>query len=87
MMANPAVMDVAVVGLPHDIDGEHPFAFVVVKTDQIGQPLISVEELIDYTNGKKIVIAKNASVCFYTVQIFNRESCRNRKSQRRYSIH
>ena len=46
-MSHPAVEDAAVVGLPHDIDGELPCAFVVLKSEQ----LASAEELIQFTNG------------------------------------
>jgi acyl-coenzyme A synthetase/AMP-(fatty) acid ligase len=46
-MTHPAVEDAAVVGLPHDIDGELPCAFVVLKSGQ----LASAEELIQFTNG------------------------------------
>ncbi|XP_046636731.1 4-coumarate--CoA ligase-like 7 [Daphnia pulicaria] len=50
MMTHPAVKDVAVIGLPHDIDGEHPLAYVVIKTNQEGRPLANPQELIDFTN-------------------------------------
>ena len=48
MMTHPAIEDVAVVGLPHDVDGERPLAFVVLSEDS----KVTAEELIDYTNGK-----------------------------------
>jgi acyl-CoA synthetase (AMP-forming)/AMP-acid ligase II len=48
MMTHPAIEDVAVVGLPHDDDGERPLAFVVLSEDS----KVTAEELIDYTNGK-----------------------------------
>jgi acyl-coenzyme A synthetase/AMP-(fatty) acid ligase len=47
MMTHPAIEDVAVVGLPHDDDGERPLAFVVLSEDS----KVTAEELIDYTNG------------------------------------
>ena len=47
MMTHPAIEDVAVVGLPHDDDGERPLAFVVLSEDSKA----TAEELIDYTNG------------------------------------
>lgn len=50
-MTHSAVKDVAVVGLPHDIDGEHPLAYVVIKMDDQGHPLVTAKELIDFTNG------------------------------------
>ena len=46
-MSHPAVEDAAVVGLPHDIDGELPCAFVVLKSGQ----LTSAEELVQFANG------------------------------------
>lgn len=52
-MTHSAVKDVAVVGLHHEVDGEHPLAYVVIKTDEKGRPLASPQELIDYTNGLK----------------------------------
>ncbi|XP_046636730.1 4-coumarate--CoA ligase-like 7 [Daphnia pulicaria] len=54
LMTHPAVKDVAVVGLPHDIDGEHPLAYVVIKTNQEGRPLANPQELIDFTNEKVV---------------------------------
>lgn len=51
LMAHWAVNDVAVIGLPHDIDGEHPLACVVIRKDQQGRPLVSTKELIDFANG------------------------------------
>lgn len=49
VMTHPAVEDVAVVGLPHDIDGELPLAFVVLSAT--GQKT-TADQLITYTNGK-----------------------------------
>lgn len=51
MMTHPAIKDVAVVGLPHEVDGELPLAFVVLSDP--GQK-VTVDELITYTNGKMI---------------------------------
>jgi acyl-CoA synthetase (AMP-forming)/AMP-acid ligase II len=48
MMTHPAIEDVAVVGLPHDQDGERPLAFVVLSDHS----KVTAQELIDYTNGK-----------------------------------
>jgi acyl-coenzyme A synthetase/AMP-(fatty) acid ligase len=61
LMTHPAVKDVAVVGLPHDIDGEHPLAYVVIKTNQEGRPLARPQELIDFTNGLKTEIFHTTS--------------------------
>ena len=44
LMNHPAVEDVAVVGLPPDIDSEWPLAFVVLSP-------VTAEELIAYMNG------------------------------------
>ncbi len=47
MMTHQAIQDVAVVGLAHDVDGEHPLAFVVLAPG--GN--VTADELIAYTNG------------------------------------
>ena len=47
MMTHPAVEEVGVVGLPDEIDGERPLAFVVLRKGQT----TTAEELIEYTNG------------------------------------
>jgi acyl-coenzyme A synthetase/AMP-(fatty) acid ligase len=39
-----------VVGLPHDIDGEHPLAFVVLRPEH----QVKAEELIQFTNGNLV---------------------------------
>ncbi len=49
MMTHPAIVDVAVVGLPHEEDGERPLAFVVLSENS---KEVTAEELISYTNGK-----------------------------------
>ncbi|XP_026164589.1 acetyl-coenzyme A synthetase 2-like, mitochondrial isoform X1 [Mastacembelus armatus] len=43
--AHPAVPEAAVVGIPHDIKGEVPFAFVVLKDDLGGDTHSMVEQL------------------------------------------
>ncbi|XP_046459255.1 4-coumarate--CoA ligase-like isoform X1 [Daphnia pulex] len=48
MMTHPAIEDVAVVGSPHEEDGERPLAFVVLSENS----KVTAEELISYTNGK-----------------------------------
>ena len=47
LMNHPAVEDVAVVGLPHDIDSEWPLAFVVLSREMH----VTAEGLIAYMNG------------------------------------
>ena len=49
MMTHPAIKDVAVVGLPDEIDGEQPLAFVVLSPGQN----VTAEELVAYTNGER----------------------------------
>jgi len=46
MMTHPAVEEVGVVGLPDQVDGERPLAFVVLRKGQT----TTAEELIEYTN-------------------------------------
>jgi len=46
MMTHPAIEEVGVVGLPHEVDGELPLAFVVLRKGQSA----TAQELIDYTN-------------------------------------
>nr|CAH0109907.1 unnamed protein product [Daphnia galeata] len=48
LMTHPAVVDAAVVGLPHEVDGERPMAFVVLSPDLHA----TVDELIAYTSEK-----------------------------------
>ena len=48
MMTHPAIQDVGVVGLPNDVDGERPLAFVVLAPGQN----VTADELIAYTNGQ-----------------------------------
>jgi acyl-coenzyme A synthetase/AMP-(fatty) acid ligase len=69
LMTHPAVKDVAVVGLPHDIDGEHPLAYVVIKTNQEGQPLANPQELIDFTNGLKTELFDATRTIFKTNEL------------------
>ena len=47
-MTHPAVEDAGVIGLPHDVDGELPFAFVVVRAGYS----VTAEELVEYTDCK-----------------------------------
>ena len=47
MMMHPAVEEVGVVGVAHDVDGELPLAFIVLKQGQTA----TAEELIAYING------------------------------------
>ena len=50
LMTHPAVEDVAVVGLPHDVDGERPLAFVVLSP----KCHATADELITYISGNEI---------------------------------
>ena len=54
MMTHPAIQDVGVVGLPDDVDGELPLAFVVLAPGQNA----TVDELINYTNGEQNSLVK-----------------------------
>ena len=49
LMTHPAVEDAGVVGLPHDVDGELPLAFVVVRDGHS----VTADELVGYTNRKR----------------------------------
>jgi acyl-CoA synthetase (AMP-forming)/AMP-acid ligase II len=93
-MTHSAVRDVAVVGLNHEVDGEHPLAYVVIKTDEEGRPLASPKELIDFTNGLKM--EKTISCLRSELQRLNlirvkieliRESRRFRTTERRCPLH
>ena len=46
MMTHPAIEEVGVVGLPHEVDGEWPSAFVVLRKGHTA----TAEELMDHTN-------------------------------------
>lgn len=50
VILHPAVKDVAVVGIHHDQDGEHPTAFVVLKNAGEESEAMS-EEILIFTNG------------------------------------
>ena len=47
MMTHPDIEDCGVVGLPHDVHGELPLAFVVLRPGVD----VTAEQLIQYTNG------------------------------------
>ena len=47
MLTHPDIEDCGVVGLPHDVHGELPLAFVVLRPGVD----VTAEELIQYTNG------------------------------------
>ncbi len=49
LVSHPAVEDAAVVGLPHEVDGEWPLAFVVLSPEG---PAITADELIACMNGR-----------------------------------
>lgn len=46
-MTHPAVEDVGVIGLPHDVDGELPLAFVVLREGKSA----TAEDIATYTDG------------------------------------
>ncbi len=48
LMSHPAVLEAAVIGVPHPKWGERPKAFVIKKKDAD----VSAEELIEYTRGR-----------------------------------
>jgi acyl-CoA synthetase (AMP-forming)/AMP-acid ligase II len=48
LLTHPAVEDAAVVGLPHEVDGELPLAFIVLKAGQTA----TAEEIIQFISGK-----------------------------------
>ncbi|KAG7233261.1 hypothetical protein INR49_007340 [Caranx melampygus] len=54
---HPAVPETAVIGIPHDIKGEVPFAFVVLKEDMGSDPPIVLQQLRELVTTK---IAKYA---------------------------
>jgi acyl-coenzyme A synthetase/AMP-(fatty) acid ligase len=48
-MTHSTVVDAAIVGLPHEVDGERPMAFVVLSPDLHA----TADELIAYISGKR----------------------------------
>ena len=48
LLTHPAVEDSAVVGLPHEVDGELPLAFIVLKAGQTA----TAEEIIQFISSK-----------------------------------
>lgn len=48
LLTHPGVEDVGVVGLPHDVDGELPVAFVVLRSGWN----VTSHELIQHANGE-----------------------------------
>lgn len=50
VIMHPAVIDVAVVGLPNEVDEELPLAFVVLSPDS---QHVTADELIAFTNGNR----------------------------------
>ena len=50
LLTHPAIKDAAVVGLPDELAGELPLAFVVKQPGTV----ITAEEIIEFVNGKVI---------------------------------
>ncbi|XP_046737330.1 4-coumarate--CoA ligase 1-like [Diprion similis] len=48
LLSHPSVKEVAVVGLPHPVDGEHPIAFVVRTESSLTGKEVTEQELIDF---------------------------------------
>lgn len=48
LLTHPAVKEAAVIGVPHEVDGDHPVGFIVL---QPGQPA-SAREILDFFNDK-----------------------------------
>ena len=70
-MTHRAVKDVAVVGLPDEVDGERPLAFVVLSPDS---QHVTADELITFTNGnypslfrKSKSLTNSTEVCFFNL--------------------
>lgn len=69
MITHPAIEDVAVVGLPHEDDGERPLAFVVLSEDS----KVTAKELISFTNGSSRVLTQFQSkteICLFFLPHF-----------------
>ncbi|XP_068590571.1 acetyl-coenzyme A synthetase 2-like, mitochondrial [Cebidichthys violaceus] len=49
---HPAVPETAVIGFPHEIKGEVPFAFVVLKEDFVDDPPVVLQQLRDLVSTK-----------------------------------
>ena len=63
LITHPAVEDVAVVGLPHELDMELPVAFIVLKPGKSA----TAEELIKFVEGKFFFNIKNIFRWFFSV--------------------
>ena len=68
MMTHPDVEDVGVIGLPDEVDGELPMAFVVLRLNT----LVTAEELVNYTNGmfvkKKKLLPMNITLMKFILE-------------------
>ena len=66
ILTHPAVHDAGVVGLPHEVDGELPLAFVVVKDGCS----VSEEEIVQYIAGNMLmtIITKTMNASNFRTQ-------------------
>ncbi len=71
VMTHPQVEDVGVIGQPHDVDGELPLAFVVLRPGAD----VTAQQLVDYTNGNVVVEIVCCLLFFVAVLFFLTDRC------------